>query len=87
MTDPYQAPDSAKKHQSFEENMKRLHAEIERMVYSAEIACPKIAGPFKAIYECRDENCAFRQRYCTLVCLRSDIGDHPEQHDPTEEVK
>jgi hypothetical protein len=32
-------PDSAKKHQSFQENMKRLHGEIERMVYAAEIAC------------------------------------------------
>ena len=69
-------PDSAKKHQTFEENMKRLHSEIERMVYSAEIACAKPG--FVSGY-CT--HCAFNVHIsdpiCPVISLRAIIGEHP----------
>ena len=83
-----QAPDSAKKHQSFEENMKRLHAEMERMLYAAEIACMHTRESQMIPGHCR---CPFIPdtdlHVCPLPKLRSLIGKHPEQHDPTEEGK
>ena len=98
----YIAPDSAKKHQSFEENMKRLHAEIERFTYAAEIACPVtdrddccVIGQSNETSKCNA--CAFKDTFddiagsdvfeCRLLFLRRWIGKHPEQHDPTEEGK
>jgi hypothetical protein len=64
---------------AFQETMKRLHGEIERMLYAAEIACP-----FKKVPYCDAKDCAFIQRHghsCTVQRMRNLIGDHFEQHD------
>jgi hypothetical protein len=74
------APDSAKKHQSFQENMKRLHGEIERMVYAAEISCNQRNGCDHQ----KETICPFNnpdEPACNLQAIREAIGDHFEQHD------
>lgn len=77
-------PDSVKKFQGFEENMKRLYGEIDRMVYAAEQACPKT---IEERYQCKEQGCTFLHADhlipCQVVFLRGTIGDHVEQHDPT----
>lgn len=83
------SPDSAKKHQSFQENMKRLYGEIERMVYAAEIACPNVgagrcpAAGGKTTMD-KKQLCPFREIHpewwCGLPALREVLGDHVEQH-------
>jgi len=67
--------DSAKKHQSFQENMIRLYGEIERYFYAAEIAC---------VDRLHCNRCPFKRKYpdpkgkgvCIIPELRELIGEH-----------
>ena len=74
------SPDSAKKHQSFQENMKRLHGEIERMIYAAEIACNTASGNMRDCPRC-PFNIRVSEPVCPVEQLRDIIGDHVEQDD------
>lgn len=73
-----QPPDSAKKHQKFEDDMKRLHGEIERYLYAAEVACPNfdlmLLGNVTII--CK-KPCAFMKGTCTLPEFRAAMHDQP----------
>jgi hypothetical protein len=59
---------SVRKFQSLQENMTRLHGEIERMTYAAEIACRK---------DCYDGgfSCPFWRGMCILPKVRELIGE------------
>jgi hypothetical protein len=65
--------------QPFPDTMKRLHGEIERMIYSAEILC--MEGGY-GNGTCSEETCGFHKRgFCKLIELRDLIGDI-EHHNP-----
>ena len=67
----------------FRDKMLKYHAEIERMVYAAEILCGK--KEHKDVYKCKGTNgCVFYRGYCTLICIRADTGDHVKQDDIPE---
>lgn len=78
---------------AFRDKMKRYHAEIERLVYAAEIGCNcrkkngdclHLQGdhcPF-AIKRCW---CIGEYHTCAVWHMRGMIGEHVEQHD-TEKV-
>ena len=78
--------DSARHAIAFQETMKRLHGEIERMVYAAEIACKDASGddfrcplgsecPFHAAHKPN------RPYGCMVAGFRDILGDHFDQHD------
>ena len=63
---------------AFGEKMKRLHGEIERLVYAAEIVC----DGEKDFNICSELPCTFHGKCgCTLCDIRSVIGDHIRQDD------
>jgi len=67
----------------FAETMKRLHGEIERLVYAAETNCTWNPPPLEEnISRCKDR-CSFYtiNHGCLLSGLRMILGDHIEQHD------
>jgi hypothetical protein len=60
---------------SFQATMEKYHAEIERLVYAAEIQCKE--------GDCK-EGCPFNLPgpfQCILQEMRDIIGDHVEKHD------
>ena len=61
----------------FPENMRRIHGEMEKALYSAEIACHE-HGPCtdETQKECWFSNCS-PHSVCILKHLRSLLGDHP----------
>jgi hypothetical protein len=71
---------------AFRETMKRLHGEIERMVYAAEIACQ---GAHAENAWCPiGSDCPFHAAHkrnrpygCMVMGVRDVLGDHFEQHD------
>ena len=65
---------------SFRDKMVTYHAEIERLVYAAEIACAN--HEVDGVQEC--SGCAFR--FCRLPQIRRLIGKHPDQHDCSKEA-
>lgn len=67
---------SVRKFTPFEEAMIRYHGEIERIIYAAEILCHSRGT--KYVQDCV-KDCKFAQGGCTLVQLRSWIGD--QKHD------
>ena len=71
----------------FREKMVKYHGEIERMVYAAEISCKRTPVRQAKLdrgwaYAC-SEDCSFRSinGFCKINILRSNIGDHVQQHD------
>jgi hypothetical protein len=63
---------------TWQEKMERCHAEIERMVYTAELTCDSN----KNVEACTKEPCVFNGELgCVLADIRSVIGDHVVQHD------
>ena len=87
---------------SFAETMKRLHGEIERLVYAAEINCPitdrrNVGTPTlpENVETCRA--CSFREMIyrdedgelfeCRLGMIRDWCGDHIQQHDAMPAVQ
>jgi hypothetical protein len=80
----HQKSDSVRHTIAFSETMKRLHGEIERYLYSAEIVCGNLGDEI-----CKESECSFfraptKERPlfgCNLVTIRCTIGDHFEQHD------
>lgn len=72
---------------AFQDKMRKYHAEIERMVYAAEILCPT---PNRgSICHNKDHPCPFKTKMfintelyvCKLRSLRVLIGDHVKQDD------
>ena len=66
----------------FRDKMLKYHAEIEHMVYAAEILCHTDQNG-----ENCDGGCPFEASngvHCDLKFFRSVIGDHVEQHDIPE---
>ena len=70
--------DSVRRFVPHAETMKRLHGEIERNLFAAEVACAETGDPI-----CRENTCPFLQRptlkhprdYCTLIKIRELVGD------------
>ena len=70
--------DSVRRFVPLQETMKRLHGEIERYVFAAEIACGGMDDPI-----CRETTCPFLQSptlehpvdCCTLVKIRELVPD------------
>ena len=70
--------DSVRRFIPLQETMKRLHGEIERNLFAAEITCRKMGDPI-----CRESTCPFLQAptlerpvdCCTLVKIRELIGN------------
>jgi hypothetical protein len=74
--------DSVRHLHGIKEQMEKYHAEIERLVYAAEIACANSDAR-----GCIVKGCPFviaSPTYCALSQIRGLIGDHVEQHDPGE---
>jgi hypothetical protein len=67
---------------AFQDKMRKYHAEIERMVYAAEVLCPHTAN-LGSIQKCQ-EPCLFRTSWCTLYTIRKTLGDHVKQDDIPE---
>jgi hypothetical protein len=73
---------------AFKEKMEKYHAEIERMVYAAEILCghPEMT---KQGYPCKEQCkvCIFHNNLgrCSLVYHRGECGNHVKQDDIPEQ--
>jgi len=69
------------------ETMKRLHGEIERLVYAAETVCNSHS---KSKYHCPlGKKCPFKDENdhlfsCRINSIRMILGDHVIQHDIPE---
>ena len=65
---------------TWQEKMERCHAEIERMVYTAELTCKD----YNHVPYCKNEECPFfylGQDRCSLKRHRNQLGDRVVQHD------
>ena len=70
--------DSARRFVPLQETMKRLHGEIERNLFAAEVACGEMTEPL-----CRGTSCPFLEGptlerpvdRCILVKIRELVGD------------
>ena len=70
---------------AFGEKMKRLHGEIERLVYAAERACDTMPGELRDCMNC-SFNIKISEPICPVVNLRVIIGDHIIHHDVMPQV-
>ena len=69
---------------AFAEKMKRIHGEIERMVYAAEVLCHTDQNG-----ELCAAGCPFESNngiHCDVKWMRGVLGDHVEQHDVMPQV-
>ena len=69
---------------SFRDKMVKYHAEIERLVYAAEVLCHQNVTR-ETVKKGICISCDFASVHgCILIEIRKLLGDHIEQHDPTE---